>query len=263
VGHPVSAIGASLALALALTGCGDTVPPPPPETFTWSGGQPISFSPPPGGWERSRYQNGGTEGVSFTRTGSGGEQIFVAEQLFLGRRDRCLQIQEVLRELYDYNKTTFGRAMLDARLYAKEPFSADEERVIEVVNQTLDRAREAYLDDDMVDARNELSRALEQAGEVRFSIDETVDRVLFTAEKNQVYPALQVGEPRAAEVAGERAVLVDFVFEPRGERFVGRRVYVIRNNRMFELGYQGLEENLPLFGRIVDSVAFPTGRCEH
>ena len=44
---------------------------------------------------------------------------------------------------------------------------------------------------------------------------------------------------------------------------VGRRVYVVKNNRMFEFGFQGLQENLALFEKVLDSVTFPPGACEH
>jgi hypothetical protein len=44
---------------------------------------------------------------------------------------------------------------------------------------------------------------------------------------------------------------------------IGRRVYTVKNNRMFEFGFQGLQENLPLFEEILESVSFPVGPCEH
>jgi hypothetical protein len=78
---------------LILAVCNETTPKqesillPPAEVFTWTGDQPISFSPPPEGWKSSRYQNGGSEGVDFVLAGSGGEQILIAERFFLGKRD--------------------------------------------------------------------------------------------------------------------------------------------------------------------------------
>jgi len=256
-----------MALAAALVGCGETDPEPvellPPEVFTWIGGQPVSIAPPPESWERSRYQNGGLEGVDFVKVGSVGEQIFVAERLFVGNRDRCARVQEILDDLDKYDARTFRGAMAKAKLYADEPFNAQEERSIEVVNYTLDRAKKAFLADDLVTARDELNLANEQAGRIRFTIDETVDRALFTAEKNTVYRALQVDEPGAGRLADVPAVVVKFTFDSHRMPLIGRRIYAIKNNRMFEVGYQGLEENLPLFERVVDSITFPPGRCEH
>jgi hypothetical protein len=262
-------IGSVFALAVVVLACSGPTSGPEPiellpaETFTWTGGQPISFSPPPAGWERSRYQNGGAEGVDFVKAGSVGEQILVAERFFLGRRDRCAQLSEMLRDLNDYDDHAFRQAINKARMYAKEPFNYHEERTIRSVNDALDRAAAAFRADDRAVAHVELSRALEEAGTTRFTIEETVDRVLFTAKKNQVYPALVVEEPRDGEVAGESAVVVEFTFDAHGHPAVGRRIYVVRNNRLFEIGYQGLAENLPLFERLVDSITFPPGGCEH
>ena len=261
-------LGTLLVIAMTVTGCGgeptpETVELPPPETFTWTSGQPISFSPPPRGWERSRYQNGGTEGVDFVKTGSGGEQILVAERFFVGNRDRCERIQELRRDLNNLDRTTFERDLLRARLYADEPFNGNEARMIDVVNYTLDRARDAYQSGDTAIASSELGTALEQAARIRFTIDETVDRALFTADRNPVYPNLEVEQPQAGQLAGEPIVTVNFTFQPRDVPFLGRRIYVLKNNRMFELGYQGREENLPLFERILATITFPPGPCEH
>jgi hypothetical protein len=258
------AVGATTVLAAALSGCGGNSQQPlvlpAAETFTWTGGQPISFSPTPAGWKRSRYQNGGTEGVDFVKAG---EQILIAERFFVGDRDRCQRLQEMLRDLDNYDPLTFARLLQRTKLYASEPFNSEEQRMIEVVNTTLDRAGQAYRDDEMFTVRRELSLALEQVGRIRYTIDETVDSVLFTAEKNQVYPKLEVEEPTTGELAGEPIVEVHFRFESHGDFFVGRRIYLVHNNRMFELGYQGREENLPLFERILESVNFPAGPCEH
>jgi hypothetical protein len=32
---------------------------------------------------------------------------------------------------------------------------------------------------------------------------------------------------------------------------------------MFEIGFQGLKENLPLFESVLASITFPPGGCEH
>jgi hypothetical protein len=189
--------------------------------------------------------------------------IYVAERFFLGRRDRCERMQQILHDLDNHNRTTFGREMQKARLYAKEPFNAHEERTVEVVNYTLDRAREAYLAGNMALTREELTRALEQAATIRFDIDETVDQVLFTVEGNSVYPQLTVEEPAAATLAGEPAILVRFTFNGHGIPMIGIRIYAVQNNRLFEVGFQGRETTLPLFKAVVDSISFPPGSCEH
>jgi hypothetical protein len=258
---------ATLFLLLALAGCREAAPEPvelpPAEVFTWTTGQPVSFSPPPEGWNRSRYQNGGAEGADFVLAGSKGEQIYVAERFFLGRRDRCAKIEEMLENLEDYDRAGFLRTIGEARLYAREPYNLHEERTNGVVNYTLQRATEAFSRHDMTTTRAELERALDQAATIRFSVEDTVDEVRFTRERNPVYPALQVDEPVAGDIAGEPALIVKFTFRGHGTPMVGRRVYTVKNNRMFEFGFQGLQENLALFERILDSVTFPPGTCEH
>jgi len=262
----------ALIFCMVLVGCQDTtrqdearqdVALPPPELFTWTTGQPISFSPPPDTWNGSRYQNGGAEGVSYVLAGSGGEQILVAERFFLGRRDHCVKLKELLEKMQDYDLSSFRRAIAKARLYAPEPYNAHEKRTVNAVNETLDRASEAFSRADTTTAHLELEWALEQAATIRYTVEETVAEVLFTRERNSVYPALQVDEPVPGDVAGERALVVNFTFQGHGTPMVGRRVYLVKNNRMFEFGFQGLQENLALFEKVLDSVTFPPGACEH
>jgi hypothetical protein len=236
---------------------------PAPETFTWTGQQPVSFSPPGEGWRSSRYQNGGTEGVDFVKTGSIGEQILVAEHFFLGRRDRCARIEELLRKLESYEPHAFDEAARKARLYVPdEPDPVKRGKILRA-NEALDAARESFRSGDAFFARVELERALEHARAIRYTIDETVDRVLFTKARNPVYPSLQVASPEDATLAGLPAVMVRFTFEAHGETLIGRRIYVVANNRLFAFGYQGLPENLPLFERVLETVAFPPGPCAH
>jgi hypothetical protein len=254
-------------LAVFLAGCRETPPNevqlPPPELFTWTTGQPISFSPPLETWNRSRYQNGGAEGAEFVLAGSKGEQIYVAERFFLGKRDRCAKIREILEKLDTLDRSGFNRAVGEARHYERDAFNPRQEQAIESINFALERAAEAFARGNEITAGLELERALDLAAGIRFSVEETVDEVLFTRERNPVYPALQVDQPVPGELAGEPALIVNFTFKGHGTPMVGRRVYVVKNNRMFELGFQGLPENLELFERILDSVSFPPGTCEH
>ena len=266
LGGPATA----LIFLMILTGCQDTAPQdaepalPPPELFTWTTGQPISFSPPPDTWNRSRYQNGGAEGADYVLAGSRGEQIFVAERFFLGRRDRCAKLKEILEKMQDYDRSSFVRAIGEARFSDREPwYNGHEKRTVKAVNKTLERASAAFLRGDIDTVRLDLEWALEQAATIHYTVEETVDEVLFTRERNPVYPALRVDEPVQGEVAGERALVVAFTFQGHGSPMVGRRVYVVKNNRLFEFGFQGLEQNLALFEKVLDSVTFPPGVCEH
>jgi hypothetical protein len=260
-------LGPALFLVAGLSACGGEEPRSvtllPAETFRWTGGQPIAFSPPDERWKRSRYQNGGAEGVSFVLEGSKGEQIFVAERFFLGRRDRCDEIRTLLEKFDHFDGRTFRRDLNRARLHASPPYNPQEERMAEVVNYTLERAGEAYRNGDTTTARAELERAMEQAGQIRYRIDEIVDRVIFKAEDNQVYPALRVEAPISGIVAGEPAVAVKFTFDGHRLAMIGRRIYLVRNNRLFELGYQGTLANFPVFETLIESIRFPAAGCRH
>jgi hypothetical protein len=254
-------------LVIALTGCREARPERvellPPETFTWTTGQPISFGPPPDEWRRSRYQNGGAEGVDFVLQGSKGEQILVAERFFLGRRDRCGTIRHLLEELGNLGRLEVERELRRARLQRRPAFNDAEEGAAEAVNRLLDQALEAFRLDQPALTHEYLRRALEQAGTIRYTVDQTVHEVLFTGEGSTVYPRLEVAAPVAGEVAGRRALEVHFRFEGHGLPMIGRRVYVVASNRMFELGFQGQAEHLPVFTAVLGSVTFPPGVCTH
>jgi hypothetical protein len=201
--------------------------------------------------------------VDFVLAGSKGEQIYVAERFFLGRRDRCAKIREILENLDTLDLSGFRRAVGKARLNERDAYNPREERAAEAINYALERAAEAFALGNEIAAGQDLERALEQAAEIRLTVEETVDEVLFTRERNPVYPALQADEPVSGEVAGQPALIVSFTFKGHGTPMIGRRVYVVKNNRMFELGFQGLPKNLGVFERILDSVTFPPGTCKH
>ena len=260
--------GTVVLTAIALVGCQGPAPEMavtllPPETFTWTGDQPISFSPPPAEWNRSRYQNGGTEGVDFVLSGSGGEQILIAERFFLGNRDRCAAIRELTEGLEEFNPRTFAKALQKGKRFEGTAPTAQDDKITPIINATLGRAMDLYRAGDMALVQVELGRALEASGSIRYTLAETVDQVLFTAKGNSVYPKLQVDAPEEGELDGKPTVSVHFTFDSHGVPFVGRRIYTIHNNRMFEIGFQGRESTLPLFDAVLNSITFPAGPCEH
>jgi hypothetical protein len=252
-----------IALA-ALMACGGTDEPTlaASEAFTW-GGQPISFSPPPPGWERKRSQPGGREGVEFIKAGSVGEVIGVEEAFFLGNRDRCDRLKELMRDLDNLDSRKLALAIQKARLYARPALNSKEEQWAEAANDSLDRARAELREGDSMLARDEIATAYEQAGMIRYSIDEVVDRVLYDPKGLPPYISVEIGEPTSGELAGEPAVAVSYIMKYSGRTYEGRQIYVVKNNRLFVIRFQGLAENVPLFERIVRTVSFPAGECEH
>ncbi len=263
----IRGIATLLLATIALAGCGEPDPEPvtllPPETFTWTGGQPVSFSPPPADWERSRYQNGGTEGVGFVLAGGKGQIVFVAERFFLGKRDRCTSILTLLEGLADYDQRTFAVDLNKARRFVDGSPNTQDARMTPVINESLSRALMSFRTGDLAMTREWLLQALREAGAIRYTLAETVDRVIFTAKDNSVFPKLRVDPPVEGVLAGQPAVTVNFTFDSWSVPMIGRRVYTVRNNRMFEIGFQGLAENLPMFEKILGTITFPPGPCEH
>jgi hypothetical protein len=258
--------GVLLLLVLgAAAGCGSEPEDQPlaqAEVFTW-GDQPISFSPPPDGWRREKHQSGGLQGVRFVKTGSVGERIHVAEHYSLGDRDRCTELQGLLREFDQLNRQTFPRAVQKARLWVPEPINHRDTWVVHEANQALDRALAAYRMGDSVGARRAIGDALEKAGQMQYTLDEVVERVMFSTEGFDGRAKFVIGEPAPGEVAGEPMIWVGYTMRFRKQNYIGREVYVLKNNRLFVASFQGLAENLPLFERVVDTISFPPGSCEH
>src|SRR5258705_11281810 len=79
---------------LALAACQKADPLLPAETFRWAE-QPISFSPPPEGWRREGYGQGGLKGLTVIKTGSLGERITVPVHYVIRDLDNTAQIRDV------------------------------------------------------------------------------------------------------------------------------------------------------------------------
>jgi hypothetical protein len=237
---------------------------PPAEVFNW-GGQPISVSPPPESWRREKAQSGGLRGVRFIKIGSVGEEIRLAEHYALDERDRCARFSELLRDLDKLDRREFGKTIHQTRLYASPPINDREAYLVELANGQLDRARETFLRDQPVKTRTAVARAFEHAVGIRYSLDEVVDRVIFSPDSYDSFGKVEVQSPVGGELAGEPSVSVDFTLDSRDRKILysGRQVYVMHNNRLFVMTFLGLPENLPLFDQIVAGTSFPPGQCAH
>jgi len=263
------ATGLLLLSACALVACStdpsyDPADLPPAEVFDW-GGQPISVSPPPDSWYREKEQSGGLRGVRFVKTRSVGEAIGLGEHYSLSDRDRCARLTSLLGDLDNLDLKAFRLRVQRARPYASPPISREEERVAKSVNIRLDQAFDAFYNQDPIEARTAVGQALEQAKRIRYSLDEVVGRVMFSADAYDSFGTVEVAEPIDRTVAGRPSISVDFTLD-RSDRellFHGRQVYTVENNRLFVFTFFGLPENLPLFDAILETVAFPPGQCTH
>lgn len=263
---------AATILLLCVVGCASDggsprEPAPTPagtERFDW-GGQPIAFAVPDASWRRDREQSGGLRGVRFIKSGSVGEEIRVAEHYALDDRDRCSRLEELLDELENLSRGEMQHATRHARLWASPPIHSREERDVELANAELDRALASFRADDLEAAREAIGEALQHAVGIRYTLDEVLDRVLFTRAQYDAFGKVEVEPPVEGSIAGEPSVSVDFTLDSRDRDvlFHGRQHYVLKNNRLFVLAFIGLPENLPLFEAIVESVDFPAGSCAH
>ena len=242
------------AFALALTGCKPAVAPR--ETFNWSA-QPVAFAPPADGWRREGSDNAGARGVRFVKEGSVGEAIGIGEWRALAERLRVVQLTELLDKFDTYSRREFPRAVSLARSRTDDPISPLEGEVAEGVNGALDRALAAYFGNDADGARKEVAAALAEAERLQFSLDDVLDRVIFTVEGKQEPRRYVLLERREMRVAGQPAVVVDDTVDTGQRVMQCREVYVVSNNHLFIAHFIGLKENLELFDRVVAGIEFP------
>ena len=243
----------------------EPLPPlPEPETFVWDD-QPISFSPPPAGWERQREQSGGLMGARFVKLRSVGERIHIAEHTSVGRRDRCSELEAILSDLDELDQRQFTIRLQRARPYLSDPINDSEVDYFDAANERLDDARTAFREEDMIGVRREIGGAIDDLAWVEFELEEVVDRVIFEPEDLDSLGRVEILGTRAGEVDDEPSLTLDYLFHSfdRDRTYHGREVYVEYNNRLFVASFMGLEENLRLFDAIVDTITFPEGECDH
>jgi hypothetical protein len=234
------------------------------EVFVWDD-QPIEFSPPPVDWVSEREQSGGLMGVRYVKQKSVGERIHVAEYTSVGKKDRCKELEDLMRELDDLNAREFAQRLQRARPYAQHPLNASETEGAERANERLDDARTAHRSGDLDEVRDRVSAAIWDLHWVDYSLDDVVEPAIFTGKGYEQFGKIEVFEPVPGEVAGEPSISLDysFVAHDSGRTYHGREVYVEHNNRLFVASFQGLQENLPLFDALVATIQFPAGSCEH
>jgi len=249
-------------------GCGaaeDAEDLPAPERFDWGGGQPVRFSPAPADWRREKTTSGGLLGLRFVKKGSVGEGITMAEVDRFGEHDRCAEIDQMLAVCDDLSWRELTDLVRRSRVNVWNPVSEHEAYMGEQVNSAMDRAVSAARNGESRVVCRELETAREQAGRIVFRLDDVDEDELVvfrTGDRVSDQAFTLVGRSRTG-VAGEPAFRRDYTFEHRGHLFIGRELFVMHNNRLFAAHFHGLEENLPLFEGMIDSIVFPAGECRH
>lgn len=249
-----------LALALA-AGCSKPAtialePLSPVETFDWCG-QPVMFQPPPRGWTREGFGDGGLSGVWCVKKGGHGEAITVAEHRIVAERDQRMVLGKLLEELPRLPENEVPRALGIARWRVDDPVGRPYTDAAAPGNEAIDRALAAHFEHRPDDIRWELDTALGIAKRTRLTLADVLDRVEFRPERMREPQIYKVTGRGTLEVAGEPAASVDYTVETMGGLRFAREVYVMHDNHLFVARFIGLEPNLRLFDRVVATLSFP------
>lgn len=235
------------------------------ETFTWHGQQPISFKPPIG-WQSSRYQQGGRDGVSYSDSG---QHLAVTEYTKVGALDGCANLQDTLSKFGTAGNRTLQKELKSAVRSPHSVTDRKQAKMLTSLRSHVEKAGEALGDNDLSGARQEIDYALRTRFKYRFELDDYLDDVMYDREVGGDLKRVAISLPDELSVGGEPAVSVDYEVDIDAQYVTGRlkktefgrQVYVMNNNRLFIASFQGKRENMALFEKVVDSITFPDGPC--
>jgi hypothetical protein len=91
-----------------------------------------------------------------------------------------------------------------------------------------------------------------------YRLEDVLHETIFSTE-GWPLPAdsFEVGEAEPDTISGIPVYRLDFTLGTPARRLAGREYYLLEDNHLFEAGFLGLVENLPLFERVVETIAFP------
>jgi len=251
-------VAGAAALAIAI-GAGCAKAPErlrPAETFTWVR-QPIAFSPPSEQWYREGDNGGGMLGVRFILTGGGGQCISVLAYRMMADRDRS----EALRGLVARGGSLPRRLFLDslslARPRTEDPISERESAMARELNAALDRAMEDYLSERTNFVSGDLEAALRIASAYEPTMEEVLPRIRLVPSRMQEPERWRIAYERDTTLAGLPAFASDDTLFTPERPLLYREVFWVVHGCAFKAVYQGTDENLKTFYRVVDSIRFP------
>ena len=250
-------IVAILAFAL-LAGCGQGSKDQlgPAETFHWVS-QPIAFSPPSGKWERQGDNGGGMLGARFILTGGGGQCISVLAYRQLAERVRREAIEKLIARRDSLSRREFLRELSLAHARTEDPISERETAVATEINAMLNQAMLDYLDGNPTFVGNDLAAALRAAQSYEMTLADLVSRARLRPERMQEPDRWRIGYERDTTFAGQPAFASDDTLITPERPLLYREIFWVVHGCAFKAVYQGTEENLTTFYRVVDSIQFP------
>jgi hypothetical protein len=249
--------GLILIAGVSLGGCAEeTIPLLPAETFRWAE-QPITFSPPPEGWRREGYGQGGLNGVMFIRTGSVGEGITVAVHYVISDRDRTAELRDLLQRYDSMTPNERSRAIRVAPMRTDFPLTPEESQIAAAVNEDITSAGVAQRNGDDRSAKIALESALRRSEGFHFELRDVVQSVVFQPDTHAEPDSFQAVFRRDTTIVAHEAVLTDYVFHGPERVYRGREIWLMESNHLFTAQYIGLEENLAVFDSVVATITFP------
>lgn len=100
-------------------------------------------------------------------------------------------------------------------------------------------------------------RSRREGGANVYRVEQFVEQARARPEQWKEPDTVRVESLQPDTIGGVPARRLDYAIFVKSRWYTAREYYVVRNNCMFIAEFLGLEESLPLFERVVESIAFP------
>ena len=249
----------TLLLAPLVAGCGGggaSEPLGPRETFDWVR-QPISFQPPPARWYRDGDNGNGMLGVRFILRDGGGQCISVLAFRRLADRDQREAIARLIARHDSLSQDQFLRELSLCRVPTDDPICDREAAVAADVNAALDRAQSDTFANDAGYVASDLDAALTAAKTYEMTLEEMLPGARLQPGRMQEPQIWRIGYERDTTLAGRPAFASDDTLITPERPLLYHEVFWVVNGVGFKAIYQGTRDNLAMFHRVVESIAWP------
>ncbi|MGH7741813.1 MAG: hypothetical protein ACRENS_07315 [Candidatus Eiseniibacteriota bacterium] len=248
-------------IALLAFGCAGRKSEPllPAETFNWVH-QPFSFASPPSRWAREGDDQGGWTGVRFVLQGGGGQCISLAANRSLAERDRRRGLTWLVARADSLTHDEFLGELGLARVQLDDPISEREAETARAINLSLERAAEDYEAGNRAFVASDLQSALNSATHYQPTLEELLPNMRLRPERMQEPDRWRLGRERDTVLAGLPAFASDDTLIAPEQTLLYSQVFWVVNGCAFKATFQGRQDNLEVFHRVVDSVRIPEPR---
>ena len=256
----IAVLGTRLSLVgalLAVTGCvAQKAKLSPPETFHWVA-QPIVFSPPSAKWYRQGDNGGGLLGVRFILANGGGQCISVYAYRTLAERDRREPLRRLIARRDSLSQREFLNEISLVRPRREDPVCDREAVTAVAIDDALDRAERDVLDEHPGFVVADLDAAVRAATSFEPTLAELLPYIKWRPQRIVDPDRYRTLRERDTTLAGHPAYAVDDSFFTPERPLLYREVFWVVKGCAFKAVYQGTEQNLDTWVRVVDSIGFP------